>query len=253
MRRRSVITWSISVAVLTLVFLSLYSSFAEQSASLNDMMANFPPALRAAFGLNGADLSTVLGYFGFIFLFIQVCLAIQAASMGFSVVSVEETEWTADFLLAKPVSRRQVLTSKLLAVVGSLSVTNAVVWICSLAFINLFKGDKTYDAGTLLLLLLSIVAFQLYFLSVGMFLSLLMKRIRSMALGFGMYVISVFGDMLGTSELELLTPFKHFEPNYIIQHGTYDLPLVIISCLVIAASLAGSYALYMKRDIPSVV
>jgi len=225
---------------------------------LNQMMANFPKQLLMAFDLNGVDLSTVLGYFGFVFLFTQICLSIQAANYGFSLVSIEEREWTADFLLAKPVKRTQIMTSKLLAALSGLTITNIVVWISSFGFINLFKGDKTYETSTLLLLLLSIVVFQLFFLSVGLVISLLVKRIRSvmpysMGLAFGMYVLSVFGDMLGTSALEKITPFKHFDPNYIIQHGAYDLPLVLISISVIVISLAGSYALYTKRDIPSVV
>ena len=258
MRLRSVITWSVAVAVLILVFVSLFSSFAKQAELMNEMMANFPQQLLTAFGLNGVDLSTVLGYFGFVFLFAQICLAIQAANYGFSLVSIEEREWTADFLLAKPVERTQILTSKLLAALSGLTITNIVVWISSFGFINLFKGDRTYETNTLLLLLLSIVVFQLFFLSVGLVISLLVKRIRSvmpysMGLGFGMYVLSVFGDMLGTSVLEKLTPFKHFEPNYIIQHGAYDLPLVLISASVIVISLVGSYVLYTRRDIPAVV
>jgi ABC-2 type transport system permease protein len=258
MRLRSVITWSVAVAVLILVYVSLFSSFAQQAENLNQMMANFPKQLLMAFDLNGVDLSTVLGYFGFVFLFTQICLSIQAANYGFSLVSIEEREWTADFLLAKPVKRTQIMTSKLLAALSGLTITNIVVWISSFGFINLFKGDKTYETSTLLLLLLSIVVFQLFFLSVGLVISLLVKRIRSvmpysMGLAFGMYVLSVFGDMLGTSALEKITPFKHFDPNYIIQHGAYDLPLVLISISVIVISLAGSYALYTKRDIPSVV
>ncbi len=258
MHLRSVITWSVAVAVLILVFVSLFSSFAQQADVMNEMMANFPPQLLTAFGLNGADLSTVLGYFGFVFLFVQVCLAIEAANYGFSLVSIEEREWTADFLLTKPVERHQILTSKLLAALSGLTITNIVVWISCFGFINLFKGDKTYETNTLLLLLLSIVVFQLFFLSAGLVISLLVKRIRSvmpysMGLGFGMYVLSVFGDMLGTSVLEKLTPFKHFEPNYIIQHGAYDLPLVLISASVIVISLVGSYVLYTRRDIPAVV
>jgi ABC-2 type transport system permease protein len=53
--------------------------------------------------------------------------------------------------------------------------------------------------------------------------------------------------------LEKITPFKHFEPNYILQHGAYDLPLVLISVVVIVISLVGSYLLYNRRDIPAVV
>lgn len=258
MNLRSVTTWSVAVAALILLFVSLFSSFAQDAALLNEMMANFPEELLAAFGMTGVDLSTILGYFGLAFLFVQVCLAIQAANYGFSLVSIEEREWTADFLLAKPVGRRKILTSKLLAVLSGLIITDIVVWTSSLLFINLFKGEATYETRALLLLLLSIIPFQLFFLSVGLVISLLVKRIRSvtpyaMALGFGMYVLSVFGDLLGEHVLEKITPFKHFEPNYIIQNAAYDLPLVLVSVAVITLSLLGSYLLYARRDIPAVV
>jgi len=255
---RSVITWSVAIAALMFVFVSLFSSFAKDAELLNEMMANFPEELLMAFGMNGVDLSTVLGYFSFVFLFAQLCLAIQAANYGFSLVSIEEREWTADFLLSKPVGRTQILTSKLLAALSGLTITNIVVWICSFGFVYLFKGDRTYETDPLLLFLLSIVVFQLFFLTVGLVVSLLVKRIRNvtpyaMALGFGMYVLNVFGDMLGESALEKITPFKHFEPRYIIQHGAYDVPLVLISVSVIVISLLGSYVLYARRDIPAVV
>jgi ABC-2 type transport system permease protein len=237
---------------------NIFASFAQDAALLNEMLAKFPKALLTAFGMTGLDLSTVLGFFAFIFFFVQLCLAIQAANYGFSLVSVEEREWTADFLLTKPVNRTQILTSKLVAALTGLMATDIVVWVSSFVFINLFKGDATYETSSLLLMLLSIVPFQLFFLFVGLVVSLLVKRIRSvtpyaMGLGFGMYVLSVFGDLLGESALEKLTPFKHFDPRFIIQNGAYDVPLVLVSVAVIVISLAGSYVLYARRDIPAVV
>jgi len=258
MHLRSVIIWSVAMIAMLFVFTSLFTAFAQDAELLNEMMSKFPEALLTAFGMNGVNLATILGYFSFIFLFVQVCLAIQAANYGFGLVSVEEREWTADFLLAKPVGRPQILTSKLLAALSGLLITDIVVWVSSFAFIQLFKGDRTYDTQTLVLLLLSIVPFQLFFLAVGLVVSLLMKRIRSvtpyaMALGFGMYFLSVFGDMLGESVLEKITPFRHFDAQYIIQHDAYDMPLVLISVAVILVSLVGSYVLYTRRNIPAVV
>lgn len=258
MHLRSAITWSVALAVLIFVFVSLFSSFAADARLLSEMLSRFPRELLTAFGLDGVDLSTILGYFSLAFLFVQICLAIQAANYGFSLVSIEEREWTADFLLTKPVTRTQILNSKLLAALGGLFLTDVVVWISSLVLINAFKGDATYDGGALLLLMLSIVPFQLFFLAVGLLVSLLVKKVRSvtpyaMALGFGMYVLAAFGDMLGESFLEQITPFKHFDASYIIQHGAYDLPLVLVSVAVIVVALVGSYLLYTRRDIPSPV
>ena len=258
MNLRSVIIWSFSIALLICVYLSLGSSFASDMALMNEMIAKFPKELLIAFGLEDIDWSTILGFFGLIFLFCQICLAIQAANYGFSLVSVEERELTADFLLAKPVGRKKILTSKLLSAFSGLTITNFVVWIGSFVFINIFNEGKEFDLKPLVLLLLSIVLFQLFFLSVGMVISLLVKRVRSvtpfsMALVFGLYILNAFGGMIGEDSLEILSPFRHFEANYIIKHAAYDLPLVSISVIVTIISVAGSYVLYQKRNIPSAV
>ena len=256
-RLRSVIIWSLAVTAIVLFYFSFFSVFADQAALMNQMLERFPPQLRAAFGLDAMDLSTVLGFYSFIFLFVQLCLAIQAGNYGFGLVSIEESELTADFLLSKPVSRTQVLTSKLLAALTSLTITNAVVWVSTYASISVFRGDREYDPRTLLLLLLSIVIFQLFFLSVGLVISMLVKRVRSvtpysLGLGFGAYVLSAFSGILGDVKLELITPFKHLDPARIVRDGAYDTPLVLINVTVTVIALAASYWLYVRRDIPAV-
>ena len=256
-RLKSVVIWSLAVTALVVIYFSFFSIFADQAALMNEMLARFPPEMRAAFGMDKMDLSTVLGYYSFIFLFVQLCLAIQAGNYGFGLVSIEESELTADFLLSKPVSRVQVLTSKLLAALTSLTITNLVVWVSSYTAITLFRGEHEYEPRTLLLLLISIVIFQLFFLSVGVVVSLLVKRVRSvtpyaLGLGFGSYVLSAFSGVLGEVTLELLTPFKHLDAAAIVKQGAYDMPLVLLNVTVTLVSLAVSYGLYIRRDIPAV-
>jgi len=254
---RSVITWSIAIFLLILVYMSLFSSFASDAEALNEMMAEFPEEFLAAFGMNGVDMSTVLGFFGIIILFCQLCVAIQAANYGFSLVSVEERELTADFLLTKPIGRRTILTNKLLAALSGLTITNIVIWISSLAFISIFRDGRPYETRTLILLLLTIAFMQLFFLSVALVISLFKKRIRnvtpySMGLVFGLYIISAFSGMLGDAKLENITPFKHFEANYIVANEAFNVPLVLISVTLIIISVVGSYILYSRRNIHSV-
>lgn len=142
MRLRSVIIWSLAVAAIIFLYLAIYPSFSQDAELLNEMMANFPPELLAAFGMTGIDMASVLGFYGLIFLFVQICLAVQAANYGFGLVSMEERELTADFLLSKPVSRQQILTSKLLAVLICLTITNAVTWISTFAALALFSQGR---------------------------------------------------------------------------------------------------------------
>jgi ABC-2 type transport system permease protein len=254
---RSVFTWSIALVLILWLYLSIFSSIALSAEVLEASLANFPKELLMAFGMDRMDFSTVLGFYTIAFVLCQICLSIQAANYGFSLVSVEERELTADFLLAKPISRTRILTSKLLAALSGLTITNLIVWVSSFSFIQIYRGDRPFEPEPLLLLLGSIVVFQVFFLSVGMLISLLVKRVRSvtpfaMALALGMYILSAFGGMLGDETIEIISPFKHFEPHYIVHNNAID-PLMWISVAAIVISVVGSYVAYLRRDIPSVV
>lgn len=257
MKTKSIITWSISLVFMITLYLSAFSVIGADTAIMTATMANFPPELLMAFGMENMDFGSIMGFYGVVFLFCQILLAIQASNYGFSLVSIEERELTADFLLAKPITRNTILNNKLLAALTALTVSNVVVWITSFAVIAILDTGE-YESKGLILLLLSIVVFQLFFLSVGMVISLLMKRVRSvtplsMALAFGMYLLNAFAGMLGEETFELISPFKHFEPNFIISNTAYDTPLVFFPIVVIVISIAASYWLYNRRNIASAI
>ncbi len=254
---KSTIIWSISLAALVIFFFSLFPMFANQQDLINKLMENFPAVLKEAFGLTGMDLSSVLGFFSFLLVFVQLCLAIQAGNYGFGLVSVEESELTADFLLTKPVSRARILTSKLLAAICCLLITDAVVWATSFATVMLFNGGREYDPAVLTLMLASLVIFQFFFLAVGMVISLLVKRVRSvtpfsLGLAFGAYVLNAFSGIFADVKLEYITPFKHLDPTYIAMNGTMNTPLVLINVAVTVISIAVTYWLYIRRNVPAV-
>ena len=193
-RLHSALIWGMAGLAVALVYLSFFPSFAENAALLNQAMKNFPPELLAAFGMTDIDLSQLLGFFTFVYLFLQILMAIQASNYGFALVSVEERELTADFLLSKPVSRPQILTSKLLAALADLAITQTIVWASVYILVIIFKGDSSVDYGFLARMMAGLIPFQLFFLSVGLVISLLVKRVRSvtpysMGLAFGMYVL----------------------------------------------------------------
>jgi ABC-2 type transport system permease protein len=257
MNLRSVISWSFWLAFMVFVFLSLFSTMEGDMDIFNNIMANYPEELRVAFGMDGIDMSSLLGFFSFAVLFCQLMVSIQAANYGFSLVSVEERDMTADFLLTKPVGRTKILTSKLLAALSSLAITNVVFWIASFVFLNVYKGGQAFDTKTLVLLLLTVTFLQLFFLSVGMLISLSVKKIRSvtpysMGFVFGMFLLSTFAGTLDVDKFAYLTPFKHFDTNQILKTGSFDITLVMISVVVIVLSFVGSYILYNRRDIHSV-
>lgn len=256
-RLSSVLIWALSTAAMILIYTAIYPLFADEAELMNRAFKQFPPEFRAAFGLGEIDFSTVMGFFSFVYLFIQLLLAIQASNYGFGMLSVEERELTADFLMSKPVSRTQILTSKLIAALCGLALTQAIVWAATFGFVEAFRGDHPYDPNLLAYLLWGLVPFQLFFFSLGTLISLLVRRIRSvtpygLGLGFGMYLLGAFSDLLGEAKLEYLTPFKHFNPEYAITNGHFDSALLWLNLAVTIVALVLSYVLYLRRDIPSV-
>jgi len=132
------------------------------------------------------------------------------------------------------------------------------VWVTSFMCLEVFDKGNNYETEPLVILLLSIIIFQGFFLAVGLVISLLMKRVRSvtplsMALVFGLYILNVFSNMLGSVTVEVISPFKQFEPNYIITNSAYDWPLFFLCKAIIVISIIGSYLLYSRRNITSAV
>lgn len=256
--RKSIAIWSLSILALFLMFMAFYPTMASDAALLDLMLENYPEELLKAFGMGGSlSLSSVFGYFAFTYAFVQICLAIQSSNYGFHFLSVEERELTADFLMSKPVSRTRIIVSKFFAAFTSLTITNVFVWLGSFGSILLFRDGHEYETKNLIMLLLTTTLFQLFFLSVGMIVSVSVKKVRSvlsysMALSFGLYILNTLRSIIGGKILGILSPFYHFEPGYILENGEYNMAMVLISVCVIIISIAASYFLYLKRNIHSI-
>ena len=100
------------------------------------------------------------------------------------------------------------------------------------------------------------VIFHLIFFSLGLLISLLVRRMHSvtpwsLGLAFGTYVISAFSGIFEDVKLEYLSPFKHFDPGKIISELQYDVALVVVDVVLVIVAIGASYWLYQKRDIAS--
>jgi len=71
MNLKSVVIWSLSIALLILVYLSAFSSISSDAELMSEMMASFPEELLIAFGMTDIDFSSVQGFYGVVFLFCQ--------------------------------------------------------------------------------------------------------------------------------------------------------------------------------------
>ncbi len=257
MLRKSIFIWGLFVPFGLVLYMSFYPWIAADTEAFESIMANFPDEFLSFFGMSAElPLFSLLGYFGLTFGMIQIPLAIQASNYGFHILSVEERELTADFLLSKPVTRGKILISKCLAAFASLTIVNLLVWVASLIILFIVKGDETVNFTNVNLVLSTTVFFQLAFFGMGVLISVLVKKVTSvlsfsMALGFGMYIVSSFGSILSSKLFNIISPYSHFSPTYILINGKYEWSLAIISFIIILVTLPLSYFLYQKRNIAS--
>jgi ABC-2 type transport system permease protein len=254
--RKTTIIWTFSLIMVALLFLSMFPSFAKDADQFKKLLAGYPLAMRKAIGLNLENIFTILGFYSYSLTFTTLCAAIQAINLGTGIVSKEVREKTADFLLTKPVTRMQILTSKLLAAFTSLLITNVVYLIAA----NLIAWQvKTVDFSVKKFVLLSVTMLfvQVIFLAIGIIISVIVPKIKSvltvsLATVFAFYFLGVFSENSGDDVKRYISPFKYFDNTYIIKHASYERPFLIAGAVIVVAAIAASYMIYTKKDIHAV-
>lgn len=256
MGRKSLIVWCASLVGTFTVFMMLYPFISEQAATFTKVFESFPPEFRKAFGLTTTNLGEVLGYYSFAFLYIILAGAVQAMNLGVSILSAEVREKTGDFLFVKPVKRTKIITLKIVAVLIELGIVNIVICLANLIIINLVSKEA-FDIKLYLLLTGTLLFIQLFFASLGLAVSVFLKRIRtvlpiSMGVVFLFYIIYLLNQTLEDPKLAWISPFGYFDLAYVSEHVAYQGKFIAAWFVLSAIFIFFTYKLFTKKDLPSI-
>jgi len=146
--RNSFIAWSVSISVLILMEMAFFR-FLIKGDMLNLMKIFFENPFwkkaLAAFGWSADGLTNILGYYGarnaIYILLLGIFFSILLAG---KILALEENEKTAEFLLTKPVTRLEVVRSKLAAFITYLLLLNIIILAIGFTGLEIFKGDSDY-------------------------------------------------------------------------------------------------------------
>lgn len=254
--RKSTMIWTLSLVALVVLFLSMFPSFSKDAEEFKKLLEGFPVELRKAIGLSVDSIATLIGFYSYAFLYLKLAGAIQAMNLGTSILSKETREKTADFLLTKPVTKAQVVTSKLMAALVSLVITN-IVFIASTFMMASIVAGNDFNKEVLFLIAVSLFFLQLIFMALGIVISVIFPRIKSVisvSLGtvFGFFMLGMIGSTTEDEALRYLTPFNYFDSTYITEHASYEASFLMTGGLFIMAAVIASYYLYAKKDVHSV-
>ncbi len=114
--RKQFLLWAAILSVFCCLIISFYPSVAGNQELIDNSMKMVPKNLQKAIGMRPDQWSNVLNYIATYYTFhITILSTIFSIIVAGTMVAKEEGKGTADFLLTRPVTRDQVVASKLLA------------------------------------------------------------------------------------------------------------------------------------------
>lgn len=254
--RKRWIALLIWIAGVGLISITFYSVFETMSGDLmGDMLDQFDEAFLKAFGMHG-DITSVLGYTAMIGTYLSLLGAVYASRLGIELLSVEERDMTADFLLSKPRRRVSILSGKLAAALALMTVFMAINALICYVGIESFRGDAVYDRSIFFQMMTGTWIMMLVFFSLAMVLSVILKKVTSplalsMGLAFGFFILNTFDTLLSDSFLHYLIPYDYLAYDEIIETGALPMDGLMLSIALIVVCTVITYALYRRRDIPT--
>jgi len=250
---KSLLIWSAVLVLLIVISAAKFSAFAGDESMLA-ILDTMPKAMMDAFSMRAFNLTTLIGFYGLMFIFFGLMGAMAAAMWGSDIISKEERNKTVEFSLVLPVSRSQVITAKALAALVNCIVYVLITWGISLVAVTKFNPDQAFK-DFLALEMQAMFVIELIFLALGLLLGCALKQYKrsgstAVAIILTAYFVSVFSGLQEKLDfLKYFTPFKYFDAAVILRDGKLDGMYLLLSAVIIVVCMVAAYYTYNKRDL----
>lgn len=247
----SFLIWTLSIGFMIALCVFLYPEMSSQMEDVTDIFASMG-SFTAAFGMDRLNFGTLIGFYavecGNI---LGLGGAFYAAFCAVAVLSKEEKEKTAEFLLTHPVSRKRIVTEKLISVIILITAMNIIVY--ALAVGSFAAIDETVPMKEMNLLHIAYYLMQIEIAGICFCISAFVRK-GSIGIGLGMatilYFLNLVANITESAEfLKYITPFGYCEAADIIADGSLDITLITIGMAVTLCGIVRAYIKYTKKDI----
>ncbi len=254
---KSVFSWTLVLSLLlAALMVAVYPVYLGSRADLQKVLEGFPPEFAAAFGVSLDSIFSYGGFYAFCYLYIALCGAIMAASLGLSVFAREKRSKCTDFLLTKPLSRARLFGAKL-AVCVALLFLSSLFYSAVFLLICRTAPESAAPLGNVLLAAGALFFIELLFLSIAIAAATFFKKVRSVsgiavAIGFGGFILTALHSLLEEDWTRYIAPFKYFDVTLAFSQGRYEAPYVLTAAALGLGLLALSFLRYVKSDVHAV-
>lgn len=243
--------WTASIGLLLAVCIFLFPEMKGQMDGVNDVFASMG-SFTEAFGMDRLNFGTLVGFYavecGNI---LGLGGAFYAALCAVGILSKEEKDKTAEFLLTHPVSRKRIVTEKLAAVLMQITAMNILIFavsVCSIA-----AAGETVPWKELRLLHLAYYLLQIELAGICFGISAFLRK-GGAGVGLGiaamLYFLNLIANIAEAAEfLKYITPFGYCEGADLISSGSIDGVKAAFGAAIGAGGVGIAYLKYTKKDI----
>lgn len=249
--KTSFFIWMVSIGFLLAVCIFLFPEMKSQMNGINGMFSSMG-SFTAAFGMDQLNFGSFPGFYaiecGNV---LGLGGAFYAALCAVDILSKEEKNRTAEFLLTHPVSRGQVVTQKLIAVFIQITAMNLILFMLAVSCMAAI-GESDY-IGDITLLHLAYYLLQIELAGICFGISAFMRK-SSIGIGLGMAAFMYFLNLVANIAevvdfLKYITPFGYCEGADIVIDGSLDGVKVAVGMALCIIGIAVAYFRYTKKDI----
>lgn len=249
--KMSFLIWTASIGCLLAVCVFLFPEMQGQMDGVNDMFSSMG-SFTDAFGMDRLNFGSLIGFYaiecGNV---LGLGGAFFAAFSATGILCKEERDKTAEFLLTHPVSRRRIITEKLIATLILITAMNLIIYALSVGSIAVIGEEIPWKE--LSLLHLAYYMLQVELAGICFCLSAFMRK-GSAGVGLGiaalLYFLNLIANIADAAEfLKYITPFGYCEGADIITNGRLDAGMAGIGMIFCAIGVALAYWKYMEKDI----
>ncbi len=249
--KTSLLIWTAAIGFLLAICIFLFPEMKGQMDSVSDMFSSMG-SFTEAFGMDRLNFGTLIGFYavecGNI---LGLGGAFYAALCAAGILSKEEKDKTAEFLLTHPVSRKRIMTEKLIAVLVQITAMNIMIYAISVGSIAVVGEAIPLKEISLLHLAYYLLQLELAGICFGIS-SFLRKGSAGVGLGIAamMYFLNLIANIADVAEfLKYITPFGYCEGADIVANGRLDGVMVAVGAGIGLGGIMAAYLKYTKKDI----
>ena len=249
--RRSLMVWTGAIGAFLVICLFLFPEMKSQANQMTEMMASMG-SFTKLWGMDRLDFGTLTGYYGIeCGNMLGIGGALFAALIGINALAKEEKDGTAEMLLTHPLSRAEVVTGKLLAVLIQIVALNIAVFLLSIGTMACI--GETIPCKVVALMHTAYFLMQIEIACICLGISAFLWK-GSLGIGLGLaivlYFMNILGNLSDTVEfLKYITPFGYTDGADIVTKGCLDGSRILPGMAIAACGVVLAYGKYSRKDI----